>query len=65
MPFADIQDMGYIRVKVGLYFASQNLHPTLDAPLMCGKNRLCQCAGFEQGKAEDNCIGCKGEYRAV
>ncbi len=26
---------------------------------------FCQCAGFEQGEAEDNGIGCKGKYRAV
>ena len=30
-----------------------------------GKYRLRQCARFEQGEAEDNGIGCKGEYRAV
>ena len=32
---------------------------------MRGKNRLRQCAGFEQGETEDNGVGCKGEYRAV
>ena len=26
---------------------------------------FCQCAGFEQGKTEDNRIGGKGKYRAV
>lgn len=56
---------GVGRVKVGLYFALQNLHPTPDTRLMCGKNRLCKGAGFEQGKTEDNGIGCKGENRAM
>ena len=32
MPFADVQDMDSSRVKVGLYFALQNLHPTIDTP---------------------------------
>lgn len=32
---------------------------------MCGKNRLRKGAGLEQGKTEDNGIGCKGENRAV
>ena len=32
---------------------------------MRGEYRLRQCAGFEQGKAEDNGIGCKGENCAV
>ena len=57
--------LGVGRVKVGSYFALQNLHPTLDTRLMCGKYRLCKRAGFEQGKAEDNGIGCKGKNRAV
>ena len=33
--------------------------------LMSIKYRFCQCAGFEQGKTEDNRIGCKGKYRTV
>ena len=65
MPFARPYYMEQHRVKVGSYFALQNLHPTLDTPLMRGKYRLRQCAGFEQGEAEDNGIGCKGKYRAV
>ena len=32
---------------------------------MGAKDGFCQRAGFEQGEAEDNGIGCKGEYRAV
>ena len=33
--------------------------------LMCVENRFCKCAGFEQGEAEDNGVGRKGENRAV
>ena len=29
------------------------------------KYRLRKCAGFEQGKAEDNRVSCNREYRAV
>ena len=37
----------------------------LTRPLMRGKYRLRQCAGFEQGKAEDNSVGYKGKNCAV
>ena len=37
----------------------------LTRALVRGKYRLCKRAGFEQGEAEDNGIGCKGEYRTV
>ena len=32
---------------------------------MCVEYGFCQCAGFEQGEAENNGVGCKGENRAV
>ena len=68
MPFARPYYMGVIRVKVGSYFRRFALKIStlpLTRPLMRGKYRLRQCAGFEQGETEDNGIGCKGEYRAV
>ena len=33
--------------------------------LMCVEYGFCQCAGFEQGEAENNGVSCKGENRAV
>ena len=68
LPFARPYSMGFFPRQGRVVFSplcSENLHPTLDTPLMRGENRLRQCAGFEQGETEDNGIGCNGEYRAV
>ena len=65
MPFADVQDMDSSRVKVGLYFALQNLHPTLDTPANARKKLTSPVRRIEQGETEDNGVGCKGKNRAV
>ena len=43
----------------------ENLLSAGRSRLMCVEDRFCKCAGLEQGKAENNGVGCKGENRAV
>ena len=68
MPFACPYYMGFLPRQGRVVFSplrSENLHPTLDTPLVRRENGLSKCAGFEQGKAEDHRISRKGKYRAV